>query len=325
MPFNRVFFCQSLFPLGRFIEDRTDPKGVLGAGGSVATTAWDFARLLGPEAIWTIGLDLAFPGRQTHFKGALFEENAHAASKRLCPAETLSVQALESGVPFYGPSAGGGKVLTDKRLSLYAAWFENRFREYAPTTSESTPTTSMESPVSPDGNALRGGLGQPVTYSLSNQGLAIPGLIFVEPEKLLSLPPRREEIDHILKTVYRRIEADFYGSEGAESRKNRYTQALADLIQGLEAIRGNAIEGAAITKNASAVETEKTLQKLDQINALIAESPVKDSASFLFPPSSELEKELVETDPLKRHLEFSLRFYRSLAEAVEFTLQYLKK
>jgi hypothetical protein len=160
MPFKRVFFCQSLFPLGRFIEDRTDPKGVLGAGGSVATTAWDFSRLLGPEAIWIAGLDLAFPGRQTHFKGALFEENAHAVSKHLCPVETLSVQALESGIPFYGLSAGGGKVLTDRRLSLYAAWFENRFRESGPD-----------------------------NYSLSAQGLAIPGLAIAETEKLLALPP----------------------------------------------------------------------------------------------------------------------------------------
>ncbi|MDR1618555.1 MAG: DUF115 domain-containing protein, partial [Treponema sp.] len=46
-PFRETFLCGSLFPLGRFIEERVDPKGELGAGGSVATTAWDFARMLG--------------------------------------------------------------------------------------------------------------------------------------------------------------------------------------------------------------------------------------------------------------------------------------
>ncbi|MDR2700984.1 MAG: DUF115 domain-containing protein [Spirochaetaceae bacterium] len=328
MPFKRVFFCQSLFPLGRFIEDRTDPKGVLGAGGSVATTAWDFARLLGPQAIWTAGLDLAFPGRQTHFKGALFEENAHAVSKRLCPAETLSVQALESGVPFYGLSAGGGKVLTDRRLSLYAAWFENRFRN-----------TGSGRAFS-DGTADSG----IANYSLSPQGLAIPGLAVAETEKLLALPPRRDEIAQILETVYRRIEDDFYGNEAAENRKTSYIQALESLVRGLEVIRENAVEAASITKvalaaanadanstvNCSAAarqgaKTEKILQKLDRINAFIAESPVKDAAGFLFPPASELEKELVETEPLRRHLEFSLRFYRSLEESTEFTLRLLKR
>jgi len=320
--FKRVFFCQSLFPLGRFIEDRTDPKGVLGAGGSVATTAWDFARLLGPEAIWIAGLDLAFPGRQTHFKGALFEENAHAVSGRFCPAETFSVQALESGVPFTSRSAVDGKVLTDRRLSLYAAWFESRFRESNSAAERARPA---EQAAGSAGAGLR-------NYSLSPDGLAIPGLIVAEPEKLLAMPPRRDEIDRRLETVYSRIAENFYGSEKKESRKIRYTSALESLIQGLELIRNNALEAASAAASAfkssaaadrQSAKTEKILQKFDRINAAIAESPVKDAAGFLFPPAAELERELVETDPLKRHLEFSLRFYRSLAESAGFTLKYL--
>ncbi|MDR0731798.1 MAG: DUF115 domain-containing protein, partial [Treponema sp.] len=35
--FRGTFLCRSQFPLGCFIEDRVDPKGALGAGGSVAT------------------------------------------------------------------------------------------------------------------------------------------------------------------------------------------------------------------------------------------------------------------------------------------------
>jgi len=338
--FKRVFFCQSLFPLGRFIEDRTDPKGVLGAGGSVATSAWDFARLLGTDAIWIAGLDLAFPGRQTHFKGALFEENAHAVSERFCPAETLSMRALESGFPFTGRSAAGGKVLTDRRLSLYAAWFESRFRESA-LAAEQPGTT--EQAAGSEGEASEGAGNEGVglrNYSLSPDGLAIPGLVLADPEKLLALPDRREEIDRRLETVYSRIAEDFYGSEKKESRTIRYTQAVKSLIQGLELIRDSAQDAAsaaatAIKSNAAtssfatnseaqSAKQEKVLQKLDKTNAAIAKSPVKDAAGFLFPPVAELERELVETDPLKRHLEFSLRFYRSLAESADFTLRYLK-
>ena len=77
-PFSRIFLCASLFPLGGFIEDRLDPKGKLGAGGSVATSAWDFARILRPSALWIAGLDMAFPGLKTHFQGALFEDRVLA-------------------------------------------------------------------------------------------------------------------------------------------------------------------------------------------------------------------------------------------------------
>jgi hypothetical protein len=303
--FNAVrrLFCRSLFPLGRFIEDRTDPKGALGAGGSVATTAWDFARLLGPAEIWIAGLDLGFPGYQTHFKGALFEENAHAQSSRLCPAETLSVQSLENGIPFSAEAADGNRILTDKRLSLYAAWFENRFSQEQSLTN----------------------------YSLSSRGLAIPGLQIRNIETLLSLPLRREAINHILEERYTALDGEFFSPEAQKEREKRYTGALQSLIRGLEEIRDSSERAAAEAKRAfvqlpSKTEQEKLLQRLDRVNKTIMESPVKEAAGFLFPPSPELEKKLStpESEPLKRHLEFSSLLYRSLAEAAEFTLGTLK-
>jgi hypothetical protein len=301
---GRTLFCQSLFPLGRFIEDRTDPKGPLGAGGSVATTAWDFARLLGPAEIWIAGLDLAFPGRHTHFKGALFEENAHALSNRLCSTETLSVQSLESGIPFCAEAADGTKVLTDKKLSLYAAWFENRFGQEQ----------------------------IPANYSLSSGGLAIPGLQNRDMEALLALPIRREAINRILQERYTALDRDFFAPQQQKERENRYNDALHSLIRGLEDIRDNSERaageaGRALKKPPLGAEQTKLLQKLDRINKTIMESPVKEAAGFLFPPSSELEKKLSipESEPLKRHLEFSSLLYRSLTEAAEFTLGCLKK
>jgi hypothetical protein len=301
---GRVFFCQSLFPLGRFIEDRTDPKGPLGAGGSVATTAWDFARLLGPAEIWLAGLDLGFPGYNTHFKGALFEETAHISSGRFCPAETLSLQSLENGFPFSAKASDGGSILTDRRLSLYAAWFENRFGQ--------------------EKNL--------VNYSLSPQGLAIPGLKIGNIETLLALPPRREAINHTLASCYVALEKDFFAPGALEERQKRYNNALQSLVRGLEGIQNSADRAAAEAKRAlvqlpSKTEQEKLLQRLDRVNKTILESPVKEAAGFLFPPPSELEKNLTvpESEPLKRHLEFSKLLYQSLAEAAEFTLGTLKK
>ncbi|GHV86175.1 hypothetical protein AGMMS50230_17830 [Spirochaetia bacterium] len=326
--FGRVLFCQSLFPLGRFIEDRTDPKGPLGAGGSVATTAWDFARLLGPEDIWIAGLDLAFPGYHTHFKGALFEENGHAVSSRYCPVETLSVRALESGIPFSAPAAGGAKVLTDRRLSLYAAWFENRFSQtainnYSLTASE---VASADKPAA---------------------GLAIPGLEPAQLEKLLAQRECRDEINRLFGGVYKNMDAAFYEKTAAQNRENRYSKALKSLISGLEELETAAEDAGSAARRGlkhppAGAEQEKLLKKFDTVNRIIAESSVKEAAGFLFPSAEKLEAEaeLAETEPdsnfsgsrlsskeeaWRRYLAFSVSFYHSLLEAVHFTLETLKK
>ncbi|HOX18810.1 MAG TPA: DUF115 domain-containing protein, partial [Spirochaetales bacterium] len=76
--------CSSLYPLGRFLEDGSgDAKGRLGAGGSVATGAWDFARVLGCAPVYFAGLDLAFPRMRTHARASRFEQKALNAGRRL--------------------------------------------------------------------------------------------------------------------------------------------------------------------------------------------------------------------------------------------------
>ncbi|MDR3138968.1 MAG: DUF115 domain-containing protein, partial [Treponema sp.] len=297
-PFGRAFLCGSLFPLGRFIEDRLDPKGALGAGGSVATTAWDFARVLGASAIWIAGLDLAFPELKTHFKGALFEERALAESLRLNPVETWSVRALRDGRPFQAPSAGGGRVLTDQRLSLYAAWFENRFRQF---------------PRLPN-------------YRLSAEGIALSGTGISSPQALLDLPIRRQEINRALKEAFARIDGDFYAPEAIKAREERYRAVLESLLGGLKTIRALAEDGARAAERAweelksaprdpGGTKTEKILKKLDKVNHAIETSEIKDVAGFLFPPAGDLQKQLTlpGEESLRGHLEFSARFYRALA------------
>ncbi|MDR0403095.1 MAG: DUF115 domain-containing protein [Treponema sp.] len=298
--FRRRFLCRSLFPLGRFIEDRTDPKGALGAGGSVATTAWDFARLLGPSAVWIAGLDLGFPGLKTHFRGALFEENAHAESTRFAPAETRSCLSLQSGFPFSAPSASGGRVLTDRRLSIYGAWFENRISQ------ERTKRN----------------------YSLSGDGLAVRGLVPAAIEELLALPPRRDEIARILEESFGRIEREFAAPDEKAARERRYAEAFDRLADGLAAVRDEANRAGKTAAGAPRAgpgrsEREKILAALDAANKAVAANPVKDAAGFLFPPPETLEARLTETDPWKRHLEFSALLYRELAAASDWTLNAL--
>jgi hypothetical protein len=302
--FRGSFLCRSLFPLGRFIEDRVDPKGALGAGGSVATTAWDFARVLGAPSIWIAGLDLSFPELKTHFHGALFETRSHAESTRSIPAETWSVRALRDGRPFLAPAAGGGQVLTDQRLSLYASWFANRFREF--------PAVRNYRMVSTPGGSL-----------------AIPGLESAGAETLLKLPERRGEIAILLERISANIEEDF--SRTADERKHRYDAARSQLLRGLGEIADEAARAASLARNTlhhpRAAEEAGVLQKLDSALAAIKNSEVKEVAGFLFPPQ---EKPVTQGasgaagSPFTRYLEFSGSMFRVLAEAAEYQLRVLQ-
>ena len=305
-PFGGIFLSGSFFPLGRFIEDRVEPKGDLGTGGSVATSAWDFARLLGTRKLWIAGLDLSFPELKTHFRGAAFEERCHAESRRFAPAETWNFRALRDGQPFRAKQRDGGTVLTDKRLSLYAAWFENRFRQFP---------------------EIR-------NISLGAGGLELRGLETGTPEELLALPECREEINRLLGDLYAATGKDFGSGEAKKSRMEKYDNARKTLLDGLEEIKNLSETAAQNAANAAArsrlghldgPEQEKAFKKLDDADSFIKKSAVKEIAGFLFPQTDEWDAEIAaETrDPLTRHLEFSARFYRALADAAEYNLSEL--
>lgn len=295
-PFARILLCRSQFPLGRFIEDRLDKTAAdkdkagkqitLGAGGSVATTAWDFARILGPASIWIAGLDLSYPDLKTHFKGALFETRALSESTRLNPAATWSLRALMDGLPFAAPAADGGIVRTDKRLSLYAAWFESRL-------------------------CLN-----PPTYRLGAEGLAIAGMKNGAPETLLALPEQRNTIQRLLETAFTSVKHD------PALRSQQYQAAHRDLLEGLKQIRAIAKDTAALAEAAfqrlpPPEHRNALLKKLDNANKAIGQSKVKDVAGFLFPPVAEIENSLQSVDPFVRHIELSRNLYQALFRAAD--------
>ncbi|GHU29787.1 hypothetical protein FACS1894172_01630 [Spirochaetia bacterium] len=296
-PAARIFLRSSLFPLGRFLENRVDPKGILGSGGSVATTAWDFSRILGASRIFAAGLDLSFPDKKTHFKGALFEERSHSESNRFSPAETHSIQALNDGQPFLAQSAAGGFVLTDRRLSLYAAWFENRIVLF------------------PD----------PPTIQLNDSGILIPGMVHGSIEKLLAEAPAREKIDDYLHSAYRNCELQFNTPEQIKERKQSYDSTIQALYSGLDEIinaADSALRALRNFRDHQKINQDHLLKKLDQTAETIANSPVKDIAGFLFPDQ---QPESEAADPFLRFMESSEYLYRSLSAATSSTLRELKR
>jgi hypothetical protein len=289
LPFKGMYLCGSLFPLGKFIEKRVDPKGDLATGGSVATSAWDFSRLLGAKQIWIAGLDLAYPNNKTHYRGAQFEEKALAESWRLGPSESWLARAMRDGIPCTGSAIGGGQVRSDRRLSLYAAWFENCFRQY------------------PDIK----------NFNLSNGGLAISGFETACGDTFLALPDRRKEIDEKLESAGARIEAEFFDPQETQRRSQRYDKAIAELRTSLEQIKACCEKGEKTAKQAlrqkpGPNEQEKILASLDSINRLIGSSEAKEIAGFLFPQQA-IESD--EKDAFLGYMESSVALYRSLAEA----------
>lgn len=124
-----VFLCNSQFPIGNYFErklDIVDELGDLGTGGSVASSAWNFAKFCGAKEIFTAGLDFSYPEKQTHVKGSSAEQSFHVVSDRIKSAEYQTGKILFSADTFYENSFDGKEVLTDSRMKMFTWWFESR-------------------------------------------------------------------------------------------------------------------------------------------------------------------------------------------------------
>ncbi len=255
MPWRETLLCSSLFPLGRFLEHRTQKRTELGAGGSVSTTAWDLARLTGTGRIIVAGLDLGFPELRTHAAGSVFEERTHTVSNRLAPSETAGFQALSAAGLFYGTNYRGTPVLTDKRLSLYAWWFESRI-------------------ASCDHGA---------TQTICPQGLMIPGITVADSTELLELPENRPEIDQRIRKLTESCAE--YNRNDRKKREERFNQVLDELFVCLEKLLKASEDAAGIVHRAVQSGTGLSpaqSRRLDELDKEIYCNPAKEVAAMVF-------------------------------------------
>lgn len=161
---SRAAMCAGIFPLSRYVEPQGRAK--LGAGGSVATTAFDLLRFLGCTTIFVGGLDLGFPDGETHFRGSFFEERAHLGARRLAPVSTAAFRYLSDGGAVASVDYRGHPLRCDERMRVYRWWFENRLRMY------------------PEVRLL----------SLSGRSSAIEGATHADESTVAGVVPRRDEI-----------------------------------------------------------------------------------------------------------------------------------
>ena len=121
---GKIMLCSSLFPPGKIIEHYSGIKGKIAAGGSVAVTAFDFARILGADPIVIIGLDLSYKNGQSHAKGSFVDFYRTLAQNRINTYQTQFVKYLNGGFPIKTINNKKEICYTDKRMLLYKSWFE---------------------------------------------------------------------------------------------------------------------------------------------------------------------------------------------------------
>jgi hypothetical protein len=192
------------------------------------------------------GLDLGFPRKQTHFTGSIFEDRAHTASNRLSPAETAGYQALYGAGPYPVSDYLGGTVLTDRRLILYAWWFESKI-------------------------AARTGIR---TATLTPAGVKIPGFALATVQELRDGPDCREEIDRRLDEIVNSKS----GETATASKKDAFDRALRELMDALREIKTLANRGIALCEK----PVPDAVAQLAKIDQSILSSRAKDITAMVF-------------------------------------------
>lgn len=181
---KEILLCSDMFWVSQFFEEKIGSFGDLGAGGSVASSAWNFCHLMGAKNIYLAGLDLSFPSKQTHIKGSSAEQKFYTVNSRLNSTDKLSCTSMYSAKPEYGENYNHQKVLTDSRMKMFAWWFESRIA--------SCPEVK--------------------THSLCPQSLMIPGVDYIDVEQVLKISENRKYELKINKTSienFDSLKADF--------------------------------------------------------------------------------------------------------------------
>ena len=308
-----LYLCRSLFPLGRFLDDYTGITGKLGAGGSVATTAWDFCRYSGARPLVCSGLDLGFPDKLTHFRGSFFEERSHELSSRTHPSETHSFAYLLGGDPFPAEDYAGNEVVCDRRMALYRGWFEDQLKQH------------------PDAD----------TQVVGSRGAKIDGVRPLEIEDLLAYPDIRTRIDEVLGSLsppgYRSGPAE-ESAEKREGTPGEIAGRSASVIKGIESLlnelealsdtAGRALEAIDVleTQIKNGSSPSESLEELDRLDQEILASSSKDIAGFIMQRTAESIQAVPEGDEGERSraaLDNSRRLYTGIVESVDFNTRIL--
>ncbi len=285
---KRKELFSSMFPIGRYFEKIMGAKGLLQAGGSISTTAWDFARFCGSEKIFIAGMDLGFPGNETHIRGSQFEQKVFAESTRICSIENSNLQSLYGASPYFSTDYNGKKILTDKKMDLFKWWFEVQCRK----------ADAM--------NAK--------TFTLTPESQKIDGISYMCMEDFMKL-------ENVLERKKKFFDATCSLPEIAEKD---FLLLKKNFFDGLKELGILAKKGVKLCNDglADRVKLPQIVQKLDELDRMILNSAFKDVTSLVFPTQRQLEllaKDIPNVSQSDRQI-YSLRYskivYQELFKSV---------
>lgn len=295
-PCKEIVLCSSLFALGKYVERRLGEKGALSAGGSVSTTAWDFARLIGAKKIYFAGLDLGYPDLQTHIRGSTAEEKICAVCDRTRPTETLGIAALFGANMTTATSYDGNSILTDDRMQLFAWWFENKANDFP---------------------GIK-------NFSFSKKSLFIPGFSVASVQNFLQESECSVEREQFFSAAHE--EASFAEAQSAKispSPKNDFSAVYDTLLQEFDALYQHTKKGISLCEQAIADRKNRATyfrSELEKIDSAIRASECKPMLDLIFPLSHRLNEIIaasaISSDSVRADFERSKLIYRELQKAV---------
>jgi hypothetical protein len=129
--FSNVFVFNNTLPYVSYIYKKLFPDiSFLKSGGSVSTSALDFANYLGCSNIFFVGLDFGFPNRVIHTKFSSIESRMIYFSNRLNSLENYNYKQIISAPKKICLNLKNHPVITNDKLLIFKKWFEKNYINY---------------------------------------------------------------------------------------------------------------------------------------------------------------------------------------------------
>jgi hypothetical protein len=192
----------------------------------------------------------------------------------------------------------GGRTLTDRRMLIYKAWFEDQFKQ-------------------------RSSQGGPSTYTLAGAGIAVEGMEHLDHRQIEDLPPIRGRIDGALRDLNSRGKR-MVRSMLQERRPERVIESMRDLDEELRRLEDLADGGAALA--GSGRPAGELVPALAEVDRRIMALASRQIAGFLFQP---LIHQILDNPggggDFKKVLETSRSLYRNMAASASYHRKLLEK
>ena len=121
---GRMMVTSYTEPMVQWLERFTGDLGVNVTGGSVATSAFDFAERMGCSPIILTGQDLAFTGGRTHSGGGSKEETLYVSAAGPVQQEDLHEDAIDVEIKETIDGNLGHSLVSSAKMITWRNWFE---------------------------------------------------------------------------------------------------------------------------------------------------------------------------------------------------------